>query len=294
MLFQTGWLYIICFAEPEIPASFLQYQGYATMIRLNISFPSLSLLRNVNVEVALPGGLSAPTYPCRCLWALHCAMQDGNFFFESLGMGEMADRLQTAIVAPSLENGYFVNSSYENQGDFLQELISTLTELLPLSREKNNNSVLGISMGAFGAARWALQSDAFCSVIAISGVFDCHIPVDKRISEDRKQKALHVALNKTMRSRLLDENGKTAGEADLKQMLAKRKSPFPMINLFCGAQDYISLPQTMAMRKECLEFGCPVKLAISPGSHDLRYWRSIVETAASDFFRAPDSEEACI
>lgn len=261
------------------------------MIRLSISFPSLSLLRNVNIEVALPSSFGALTYPCRCLWALHCAMQDGNFFFESLGMGEMADRLHTAIVAPSLENGYFVNSSYENQGDFLQEIISFLPGMLPLSREKNDNSVLGISMGAFGAVRWALQSGTFSKVFAISGVFDCHIPVDKRIREDRKQKALHRSLEKVMRSRLLDVEGKTACEADLELLLAKRKLPFPMINLFCGAQDYISLPQTMAMRDRCIEFGCPVKTEITAGTHDLQYWREIV---AKDIARVPESKESDI
>ena len=129
--------------------------------------PSTTLFRPVDIEIAMPGGFTMAKPPFKCLWALHCAMEDGRFFFDSLGLGELALKYQIAVVAPSLGNGYFMNSDYERQGDFLQEMFTQLSANFPLSPRREDNAVLGISMGAFGALRWALQSGSYslCELI---------------------------------------------------------------------------------------------------------------------------------
>lgn len=254
------------------------------MMRASLSFPSTTLFRPVDIEIVLPGGFTMAKPPFKCLWALHCAMEDGRFFFDSLGVGDLALKYQIAVVAPSLGNGYFMNSDYERQGDFLQEMFTQLSANFPISRQREDNAVLGISMGAFGALRWALQSGSFCSVTSISGTFDCHIPLDERLFKNRRQRALHMSLEKTMRSILLDKDGKTREDADFEIMFEKRKDDFPNVNLFCSEEDYLSLPQTMAIRDVCVRHDCPVNLKLGNGSHDPAYWRHVMPDAVSGIF----------
>lgn len=256
------------------------------MMRFRLTFPSTTLLRPVEVHIAMPGGFSSGRPPFKCLWALHCAMESGSFFLDTLGLGELAGRQGFAVVAPSLGNGYFLNSVYEQQADFLQELLLALPEVLALSRDRAENAVLGISMGGFGALRWALQSQAFGSATAISGVFDCRIPPDERISTNRQQRALFFALDKTMRRMLLDADGATKKDADFASLLEQGHGNLPLIQLFCGAEDWLSLPQTRAMAELCHRHDCPASLDISPGGHDPEYWRSILATAVSRLFAA--------
>lgn len=254
------------------------------MMRASLSLPSITLLRPVDIEVVMPGGFTTAAPPFKCLWALHCAMEDGRFFFDSLGLGELALKSQIAVVAPSLGNGYFMNSDYERQADFLQEMFRQLSTNFPISPLRADNAVLGISMGAFGALRWALQDNIFCSATLISGTFDCHIPLDERLFKNRRQRALHMSLEKTMRGMLLDRNGKTRDDADFEAILGQKKENFPQINFFCGDEDYLSLPQTLAISDICAKHGCPVNLNLGKGSHDPAYWRAVLPEAVSGIF----------
>ncbi|HJB66847.1 MAG TPA: hypothetical protein H9768_11305 [Candidatus Mailhella merdavium] len=254
------------------------------MMRLTISFPSTTLLRPVEIQVGLPSGFSTARPPYRTLWALHCAMESGVFFFESLDAAGIADREQVAIVAPSLGNGYFINSVAEAQGDFLQEMFIALHEILPLSSRKEDNVVLGVSMGAFGALRWGLECRCFARVAAVSGVFDALLPPDERLMKKRAQRALYLSIGRVMQRLLLDADGRTRPEADFPRLLQATGTDFPQIYLYCGEEDYLSLSQTDKMEELCRHFACPVQRHVSAGEHDAAYWRGIFPRAVNELF----------
>ncbi len=262
------------------------------MMRLRITLPSTALLQPVEVAAAVPYGFGATEPPYRAVWALHCAMSNGDFFFDSLDAAGIVEREQVAVIAPSLGNGYFVNSRYENQADFLNELLDAMREILPLSRRTEDNAAIGVSMGGFGAVRWALDSGAFGAAAAISGVFDCRVPPDDRMMKNRAQRALYAAFERVMRRCLLDERGDVRDEVDLERLLQKRReqgSLLPRVDLYCGEQDYLSLPQSRALERVCARHGCPVALRLSEGEHDQTYWRDVFQSAVSGIFRPVDN-----
>lgn len=129
-----------------LPAWWLQAQGvwrknayffgWQLMMRLSLSFLSTTLLRTVEISVALPSGFSQTNPPFRVLWTLHCGMGNGNFFFDSLNAADMAEKNGIAIVAPSLGNGYFINSDLEAQGGFLEEMRCSLANTFPFSGKR--------------------------------------------------------------------------------------------------------------------------------------------------------------
>lgn len=256
------------------------------MIRASLSFPSLSLLRPVKIEIGLPQGfiLTAPPWPA--LWCLHCAMSDGGFFFESLNGADYIDKKGFILVAPSLGNGWFANSAWEAQADFLEEIFAALPSLLPIAPDKKRNSVLGVSMGGFGALRWALASGHFANACAISGVFSCLVPPDERIGKCRDQKAIYGAFKKAMRKFLLDESGQVLPEADFEILLKTAKSTYPEIFLFCGERDYLALPQNLAFEALCGKENRPANLCLAPGGHDAACWRFAFASAIEQIFPA--------
>lgn len=251
-------------------------------MRLRITLPSLSLLRPVEIVAALPNEFSMTGMPYRTVWALHCAMSSGDFFFEKLDASSLVDRERIAFIAPSLGNGYFINSPFEQQADFLQEMFESLREILPLSRQRGDNLTLGISMGAFGALRWAMNSDSFGGAAGISGVFDCAVQPDARIRKNRAQRALYATFSRLMQQRLLDEVGHVRGEADFTMLVAH--SSCPWIGLYCGEEDYLSLPQTLHLEELCHQYGHPVDMHVSTGEHDESYWKQALQDAVTNFF----------
>ncbi len=251
-------------------------------MRLRITLSSISLLRPVEIVAALPNEFSMTGMPYRTVWALHCAMSSGDFFFEKLDASNLVDRERIAFIAPSLGNGYFLNSPFEQQADFLQEMFESLRGVLPLSRQREDNLALGISMGAFGALRWAMACDSFGGATGISGVFDCAVPPDVRIRKSRAQRALYAAFSRLMRQRLLDEAGHVRSEADFTTLVAH--SSCPWLALYCGEEDYLSLPQTLHLEELCHQHGHPVNVRVSAGEHDESYWKHSLQDAVTKFF----------
>lgn len=255
------------------------------MIEINLNFPSCALMRPVEIRAILPYGFAAANPPCRVVWALHCAMADGGVFFNQLGAGRLADSLQTAIIAPSLGNGFFFNSSREKQADFLEEMLLALREILPLSARREDNATLGISMGGFGAVRWAWTSGCFFKAVAISGMFNCLVQPHGKISSDRNQKNLYRIFSGAMRELMLAEDGGIRQDCDFGHMAANVKEP-ACVDLYCGDSDYLSLPQNLYLQELAASRGLPLNMHSGPGGHSMDYWARILPVAMGNIFNA--------
>ena len=252
------------------------------MIRASLAFPSVALLRPVRVEAALPHGICAASRPWRSLWALHCALADASLFFEDLGAGALVDELGFALIAPSLGNGFFLNTPGEAQADFLDEILHALAEILPLSPE--GRAVAGVSMGAFGALRWALASGHFTSAALISGMYFADLAPDGRYARNHGQRALYHAFRDAMRRALLDGAGKPRPGADPARLLEDAAGHLPALHIFCGEEDWLALPQSLALERLCAAYGASATLTLSPGGHDRAYWRGAFKAACEAIF----------
>lgn len=252
------------------------------MIRLSLTLPSVALMRPVPVEAALPHGICGAKKPWRSLWALHCALADASLFFEDLRAGALVDELGFALIAPSLGNGFFLNTPGEAQADFLDEMFTVLTEILPLSRE--DCAAAGVSMGAFGALRWALASGRFRSAALVSGMYFADLAPDGRFAKNRGQRALYQSFKNAMRRALLDDTGAPRADADVSRLLDGAAGHFPALHILCGEEDWLSLPQSLALERLCAGCGCPATLALSPGGHDRDYWRGALRSACDAIF----------
>lgn len=260
------------------------------MISLAIKFPSAALLRPVDIKVSLPFGVGKARPPHKVVWALHCAMATGDIFFDRLNADLAARDAGAALVAPSLGNGFFANTPWERQADFLEEMREALPEILPLSPDREDNAVLGISMGGFGAFRWVLASGAFHSATAISGVFDYRVEPDPAIKCDKNQKAIHTVFSRIMKERLMGVDGHPEEDCDL-ALLAKKCLHAPALWLYCGEEDYISRPQCGHMAEICKAHGLATETRLCPGGHDEAFWRKVLPEAIGNLFgNRPASE----
>lgn len=243
------------------------------MLRFQIDFPSKTLLRPVPVDIAIASGFLAPPPPYPTVWALHCAMEGGSYFLDVLGCGKLIDQYGMALVAPSLGNGWFINSPFEAQADFLEEIFDSLPQYLCLSTAKEQNVALGISMGGFGALRWALEKDRFGTAISIGGVLTPSLPPDSRAKRD--QMALYGVCRK-----LLARLGDGADfMPDLALLLAQRNAPDTLCQLYCGDDDYLALAQNEDFFLQCESCGQPCALDILPGGHNAAAWIPALEKA---------------
>ena len=259
------------------------------MIKLQMTIKSTILLRPVQIFAFIPHGFFTSSWPYKTIWLLHTAISDGSMFTEQASLLEIANQKGYALIAPSLGNGYFANTAYEKQALFLaEELLPAMRQALSISSKIEDNALLGVSMGGFGAIRWALDMPGiFSSVAAIATHFGLSIPEDERLLKSKDLRPLYQIFVKGEMSRLLlDKNGNLHPSVDLFKLLSQAKSQgsIPRMGLYCGESDWLAIEQTKAFFGHCQEEEIQSELFISEGSHNSDYWNHAILEAVEWIF----------
>ncbi len=262
------------------------------MIKIHLDIDSCILLTKVGVEIAIPYNLLNVQEKYKVLWCFHCSIEDGNFFFEKLHLTDYVDTNSFVVVAPSLQNNFFCNNSECKCEDFIsQELLPCLRNILPLSEAPENNYLLGISMGAYGAWNFSTKHQhLFSKVALISGFYDYKLPLDSRFSPKNKDQRnlylIHKMLLPIINKVFFDNNGNVVTEYDVDHILDNCNiCAAQKYYIYVGSSDYFSYTQSCILYKKLLDRSIPVVLRESDGIHDTSYWNSILETVIYDLIK---------
>lgn len=250
------------------------------MITSTFKVDSLILRMPVELKLAIPFSVLKKDKKYRLLVALHCAMSDGSFFFEKLNMLDYVDSHNLVIVAPSLGNSFFMNSSAGQFADFLDyELYPLITNVLPVLQNKENHYLLGVSMGAYGALQWYLrQPNFFRKAILISGYYDHEIPYDDQLHTQRLSFSLSKIINPVMTGIV-----KAQGEDfSLYSCIDEFKDKVDgMLEFYCGENDLLTLNQNEKVSSYCRNSGIKIKFDKVHGEHDVVAFREAVKLSLS-------------
>lgn len=149
------------------------------MALLQMQLFSRSLMRTVPVTVVLPADkmtdFNAPLLPEKkypTLYLLHGIFGSSLDWLSGTRIERYATEHDLCVVMPSGDNSFYVDrpGANQNYGMFVgQELVELTRRMLPLSRERKDTFIGGLSMGGFGALRNGLKySDTFSAIIALS------------------------------------------------------------------------------------------------------------------------------
>ncbi|BDZ29617.1 alpha/beta fold hydrolase [Lactiplantibacillus sp. WILCCON 0030] len=149
------------------------------------NFYSNTLRRSVTVQVILPepldpAGKVAADFcsghqPLPVIWLLHGLGGDATTWIRQTAIETLATQYRVAVVMPQTERGFYndVPQGPAYWTFMTEELPTRMRFMFPLSAERNQNFVVGNSMGGYGALRWALaMPDKFAAVAALSPVTD--------------------------------------------------------------------------------------------------------------------------
>lgn len=139
--------------------------------------------RTVSVTVILPEAKNEqkelpkyePNTKFPVIWMLHGLGDDDSVWLRRAGAERLANDYGVAMVMPNADRSFYTDTAY---GDpfwsfITKELPERLQFIFPLSAKREDNFVLGYSMGGYGALRWALTSPTqFAAVAALSPVID--------------------------------------------------------------------------------------------------------------------------
>lgn len=150
------------------------------MAILNCNIDSLYLHGNTNVSIVMPncprGQLPqeyfAQKHAYKVLWLLHGAGGDASDWVRKTKIELYCEENDLVAIMPSGGNYMYTNRDDANMAVydyFFQELIPMMRSWLPISAKKEDNFIMGLSMGGNGAMKYAfVHPEMFAGAACLS------------------------------------------------------------------------------------------------------------------------------
>ena len=248
------------------------------MVHLRCDFFSEALSLSTSMTVLLPQrtttqiGMagSTPDGPPPVLYLLHGLSDDDTTWLRRTSVERYAAPLGLAVVMPQVHRSFYADEHYGRRyWTYLSEELPDLVgSLFRVSDRREDTFVAGLSMGGYGALKWALrQPGRFAAAASLSGAVDV---AGLRSRRERPE-------DPRMFERIFGDNGPGGGEDDLHWLLDRSDvGDLPALHVSCGTEDDL-LPDNLALRDRLLAAGVPVTTSFGPGAHDWAYWDARIQ-----------------
>jgi putative tributyrin esterase len=244
----------------------LRCDFFSDVLGLSTSMTVL-LPQRTTTQIGTPGSAGQGAPPV--LYLLHGLSDDDTVWVRRTSIERYAAPLGLAVVMPQVHRSFYVDEEYGGRyWTFLsQELPALVGEFFRVSQRREDTFVAGLSMGGYGAFRWALrQPERFAAAASLSGALDLARRTGRIRPEDPR-----------LFDRVFGGRPVAGGPDDLLWLVARADpATLPALRLCCGAQDEL-VADNRAFRDACATAGVELTADLGPGAHDWGYWDARIQ-----------------
>jgi S-formylglutathione hydrolase FrmB len=198
------------------------------------------------------------------LYLLHGLSDDDTTWTRRTSIERYVAPLGLAVVMPQVHRSFYTDEAGGHRyWTFLsEELPQIVGGFFRLSQRREDTFVAGLSMGGYGAFKWALrQPERFAAAASLSGALD----LASRVPQDQ-------VIGRVFGGRPI------AGTADDLLWLVDQAdaAALPRLYLACGTEDFL-YDENLRFRDACLGKGIPLTVELGPGGHDWAYWDAKIQ-----------------
>ncbi len=206
------------------------------------------------------------------LYLLHGLSDDNTIWTRRTSIERYVAPLGLAVVMPQVDRSFYTDMKYGNRyWTFLaEELPVVARSFFHLSAEREDNFVAGLSMGGYGAFKWALsRPNQFKAAASLSGAVDI-----SSIANRPERKELFKLV--------FGEDGIAGTEHDLFALLEKIQHDKQLPDLYqcCGTEDFL-YEDNLRFQKACKKIGYPLTANFGSGEHEWGYWDRAIQDVLS-------------
>ena len=238
-----------------------------------IHLPSRWLGRQQPVSVIAPNRLTEDGR-CYTIYLLHGTGGTNKSWSANSPIAELAAEIPAAIVMPSAENSYYLDSQVAAMESFLcDELVPEVDNLFPTIKSAKGRAVTGYSMGGYGALLLALRRpELFGTAASHSGaVLTARATTEVGIKWEQADDLYGIGREGQLKRRDHDILSLVQKYITVDPESGRERYTGPALYLDCGADDflfYASRALTEAMRM----LHIPYEYHEWPGDHNWEYW----------------------
>ena len=211
------------------------------------------------------------------LYLLHGVIGSTMDWVSGTRLERYATEHDLCVVMPSGDNSFYLDrpGASQNYGQFVgEELVELTRRMFPLSRERKDTFIGGLSMGGYGALRNGLKyHDTFGAIVSLSAAIEIDGIASRTNDTDVFMQKRSFAeecfgdLDKVVES---DKN-----PAWLVNKLAAEKADFPKMYIACGDEDGL-LPANQKFADQLTALNIPHTFEIGPGAHEWDFWDTYI------------------
>ena len=248
------------------------------MAHLRCDFFSDSLSLSTSMTIILPQQTSnqigmageVSEGPPPVLYLLHGLSDDDTTWLRRTSIERYAAPLGLAVVMPQVHRSFYTDEAYGGRyWTFLtSELPALVSSFFRVSDRPEDTFVAGLSMGGYGALKWALrQPERFAAAACLSGAVHLSGLRSGRTRPDDPQ----------LFERIFGDRSIDGGPDDL-FALAEQADPasVPPLWVSCGTEDEL-YADNAAFADACDRLGLPVTSEFPPGVHDWALWDAQIQ-----------------
>ncbi len=246
------------------------------MALLRCDFYSESLSLSTSMTVILPqetstqigmSGTARTAFPV--LYLLHGLTDDDTIWTRRTSIERYVAPLGLAVVMPQVHQSFYTDESHGLPfWSFLtEELPDLVSRFFHVSTRREDTFVAGLSMGGYGAMKWALREpDRFAAAASLSGALD--------LAHGTAHADPWVA---AVLDRVFADDG-VAGTPDDTLHLVEQVDPrqVPKLYVACGTEDAL-YAESVAFADAARQRDLPLTTDFGPGDHDWAYWDRTIQ-----------------
>ena len=251
------------------------------MAFLNCTFYSETLGFSTSITVILPHyslnqpipGTASNRAKLKTLYLLHGIQDDHTAWVRQTAIERYAASYDIAVIMPAVQRSFYTDMAFGGAYESFtaKELPEVCRYYFPLSGDREDNFIAGLSMGGYGAFKLALNyPENYCAAASLSGVLDLASEL-KNPPDFVKQDFIN-----TFGINPLIQGTKHDLFHVANQCLAESK-PAPRLYQCCGDQDFL-YRHNIAFRDFAMEQKLPLTWQEDPGyGHAWEYWDMCIQ-----------------
>lgn len=262
----------------------------------NIEFFSSTLKKVVPLTAivpidvpTLPGMPAADTVkPLKTVYLLHGFSDNQTAWLRGSAISTLAMQHNVAAIMPYGGNSFYLDD--ENLCEYYEkfisdELVEFTRKLFPLSHDREDTTIAGLSMGGFGAMLNGLKhNDVFGNIFAFSSAL-----ITDEVA-NMKDGVGNAMMPYQYYRHVFGEPAKVLGSGKDPKAAAKKlvesKGVLPKIYMACGTEDFL-LEKNRDFDKFLTGLGIPHEYLESPGVHNWKFWDETIEKAMRWLYGEP-------
>jgi putative tributyrin esterase len=206
--------------------------------------------------------------PSPVLYLLHGLSDDDTIWVRRTSIERYVAPLGLAVVMPQVHRSYYTDEAYGGRyWTFLSEELPQLVDsFFRTSAARQDTFVAGLSMGGYGAMKWALrQPDRFAAAASLSGVLEI-----ARVNRVRPE-------DPRLFTRIFGDADVTGTPDDL-GWLREQIEPdaLPALWVGCGTEDPL-YGQSVRFVDACARAAVPVTSSFVTGDHTWDVWDAQIQ-----------------